>query len=146
MITNSLNKPEKRQKVMRECKLFAPQSLFQPIFAHFRDVLVGISDASSTLATVARFCVTIGKSGCATNATKSDRRRQLCLSLSNLSWPWACSPLSLLARSRKKLSWLSQSRSWKSPQRARCNTSVRSGAACSARPTLRALLSGGCPC
>jgi len=138
--------PLKTQKVMRECKLFALIRGIQHISAHFFDVLVGISDASDRLASVVHACASIGKSGCAKNATISDRRRQLCLSQSNPSWPLACSLLLQHALSKKKLSWSSQSRSCKSLQWTRCNTSFRPGALC-ARPTsLWALTSGGDPC
>jgi len=145
MTMKSVSRHRESQKVMRECKLFAQIMAIQHLSAHFRDVLVGISAASDSLAAGVQGSTTIGKSGRAKNATKSDRRRHLCLSQSNPSWPLAFSPLLQHVLSKKKLSWSSQSRSWKSLQWTRCNTSFRSGAF-GARPPLRAPFSGGRPC
>lgn len=145
MMMSPLFTGNKSQKVMRECKLFAPISAIKHLSAHFRDLLVGISAASDSLAAAVRRSTTIGKSGCAKNAAKSHRRRQLCLTQSKPSWPLACSQLLQRAHSKKKSSWSSQSRSCKSQQWTRCNSSIRSGAN-GTRPNPEAPLSGGCPC
>lgn len=52
----------------------------------------------------------------AKNTGLSDRRRQLCRTHSNLSWPSACSPSLQLVLSRKKLSWSMSPWSWKKRQ------------------------------
>ena len=78
--------------------------------------LLGLAFRSVTVTSHVQSSVRNHWKACAKNTGLSDRRRQLCRTHSNLSWPLAFSHLLQLVLSRKKLSWSMSPWSWKKRQ------------------------------